>query len=106
MAIIEAIPHGIGERRAEGEGDALTVIVVKDLHRVGHPAIVALTAQVEVAYPVPARSLHLERVRRASLERSGRRVVQPWHINLLIDSNHAVASDKNRLFKVVFVSPI
>lgn len=82
MTEVKAVPNTVGNKDVVVESDGLDVVTVH-LDGLRLPAVVTASVEVQVADLVRARPPYLERVRRAPLERSRTRIVQPRRVNLI-----------------------
>lgn len=80
--MVETEPNAIRDESVVVKSHSLCVIAI-DSHAFGFPPVISTPVEVDVADLVCAGSIYVERIRGASLECMGRRIVQPRRINLI-----------------------
>lgn len=80
--MVETEPNAIRDESVVVKSHSLCVIA-RDSHAFGFPPVISTPVEVDVADLVRAGSIYVERIRGASLECTGRRIVQPRGINLI-----------------------
>lgn len=79
---IETVPNIIRNESVVVECHSASIVSVY-AHFLWFPSIVSTPVQIQIADLVCTRSVYIERIRRASLECSWPRVINPWSINLI-----------------------
>lgn len=85
VAEIESVPNVTWNEGAVVKLNRLRIVPV-DLHAIGFPTVRSAPVEIYVAYLVRARPIYLKCVGRTSFKCSGRWIVQPRGIDLVIHS--------------------